>query len=91
MPSSAGYKRNYTQEYSTAKDRGEIGTGGDSGNALRHKARRAMVKKGMVRKGQDVDHSKPISKGGSNSNGNLRAKSVSENRGFPRNPDGSMK
>lgn len=91
MPSSKNYARDYNQEYSTAKGRGEVGTGSESGNAKRHKARRLMVKKGMVKKGQDVDHSRPLSKGGSNADTNLRAKSVSANRGFPRNADGSMK
>jgi hypothetical protein len=92
MPSSPDYKRDYDTEYKTAKGRGEVGTGGDSGNAKRHKARRIMLKKGMVKKGQDVDHKKPISKGGGNSGaGQLRAQSPAANRGFPRNPDGSMK
>ncbi len=91
MPSSPGYKRNYDQEYKTAKARGEVGTGSDSGSAKRHKLRRKMLKLGLVRKGQDVDHKKPLSKGGSNSVKNARATSPSANRGFPRRKDGSMK
>lgn len=91
MPSSPGYKRNYEQEYRTAKKRGEIGTGSDSGNAKRHRLRRKMLKLGLVKKGQDVDHKKPLSKGGGNSVKNARAASPSANRGFPRNKDGSMK
>lgn len=91
MASSPNYVRDYSKEYSTAKSRGEVGTGSGSGNARRHRARRVMLNKGMVSKGQDVDHKHPISKGGSNSTSNLRAKTPSKNRGFPRNPDGSMK
>lgn len=91
MPSSPGYKRDYKQEYKTAKARGEIGTGSDSGNAKRHRLRRKALKLGMVKKGQDLDHKKPLSKGGANSLKNARAVSPSANRGFPRNRDGSMK
>ena len=91
MPSSPGYKRDYDQEYRTAKRRGEVGTGSDSDNAKRQRLRRKMLKLGLVRKGQDVDHKRPLSKGGSNSVRNARATSPSANRGFPRNRDGSMK
>lgn len=91
MPSSKGYVRDYKQEYRTAKKRGEVGTGSDSGSAKRHRLRRKMLKLGLVRKGQDVDHKRPLSKGGSNSVKNARATSPSANRGFPRKRDGSMK
>jgi 5-methylcytosine-specific restriction endonuclease McrA len=91
MPSSENYKRNYKQEYKTAKERGEIGTGSDSGNAKRHRLRRKALKLGMVKPGQDLDHKKPLSKGGSNTLKNAEAKHPSKNRSFPRNPDGSMK
>jgi len=50
-----------------------------------------MIKAGMVKKGQDVDHKKPLSKGGSNNETNLRAVSEHTNRSFPRKPNGSMK
>lgn len=52
-----------------------------------------MMEAGKVRKGdgKDVDHKKPLSKGGSNSTSNLRVRSASSNRSFPRNRDGSMK
>lgn len=91
MPSSENYVRDYAQEYKTAKRRGEIGTGPDSGNAKRHKARRKMLKLGLVKKGQDVDHKKMISKGGGNGRANLRATTPGANRSFPRNKDGSAK
>jgi len=61
--------------------------------AQRNAARREMEKEGKVKKGdgKDVDHKKPISKGGKNGKGNLRVKDASENRSFKRNKDGSMK
>lgn len=93
MPSSPGYRRNYAQEYKTAKARGEVGTGGNSDNAKRLKLRRQLVKEGRVHKGdgKDVDHKVPLSKGGSNSTSNARVRSPGTNRSFPRNSDGSMK
>lgn len=86
MPSSPGYKRDYKTEVATAKARGE-----QVDNAKRKAARRSMVKKGLVKPGQDVDHKNPLSKGGSNADGNLRARAPGTNRSFPRNPDGSVK
>jgi hypothetical protein len=90
MPSSPNYKRDYTEEYKTAKARGENGTGHDSGSAERHRLRRKALKLGLVRKGQDVDHTRALSKGGANTIANARARSPHDNRSFPRNPDGSM-
>lgn len=45
-------------------------------------ARRELTKEGKVSKGdrKDVDHIKPVSKGGTNSRSNLRAISSSANR-----------
>ena len=61
--------------------------------AMRNAARREAERKGLVRKGdgKDIDHKQPISKGGTNNKGNLRAVPASQNRSFPRNSDGSMK
>lgn len=61
--------------------------------ALQNKARREMMKKGLVKKGdnQDVDHKTPLSKGGSDSTANLRVVPSSQNRSFSRNGDGSLK
>lgn len=91
MPSSKNYVRDYKQEYKTAKSRGEVGTGSDSGNAKRHALRRKALKLGMVKKGQDLDHKKALSKGGSNTLKNARPATPHNNRSFPRNSDGSMK
>ena len=61
--------------------------------AERNKARRIMERAGVVHKGdgKDVDHKKPLSKGGTTIISNLRAKPASSNRSFKRNPDSSMK
>lgn len=90
MPSSPGYVRDIPQEEKTAKARGEQGTGHDSKNAERKRARRAALKKGMVKPGQDWDHRKALSQGGSNKLSNGRPETPHDNRSFPRRPDGSM-
>lgn len=90
MPSSEGYVRDYDQEYKTQKARGEVG-GSDSPNSKRKRLRRKALKLGMVKPGQDLDHKKPLSKGGSNTLKNARAASPSKNRSFARNKDGSIK
>lgn len=50
-----------------------------------------MDAKGVDRTGKDIDHKRPLSKGGTNGDGNLRLVSPSTNRSFARNPDGSVK
>ena len=57
MPSSPNYVRDYKQEHKTAVQRGDY-----ANKLIRGKARRLMIKKGLVKKGQDVDHKKPLSK-----------------------------
>ena len=59
----------------------------------RNAARRAMVQAGKVHKGdgKDVDHKKPIAKGGGNAPSNLRVRSKSANRSFKRNSKAGMK
>jgi 5-methylcytosine-specific restriction endonuclease McrA len=49
--------------------------------------------KGLAHKGdgKDVDHKTPLSKGGTNSEKNLRVVNRSKNRSFSRNKDGSLK
>ena len=89
MPSSPTYKRDYAQEKKTSDARGE-----KVKRAARNRARRIMVKKGMVKPGdgKDVDHKVALSKGGApTALSNLRVRDDNANRSFPRNPDGSMK
>lgn len=61
--------------------------------AARNAARSALEKQGRVSKGdgRDVDHKKPLSKGGSNSASNLRVQSASRNRSYKRNKSGGIK
>lgn len=86
MPSSPNYVRDYKQEEKTSHARGE-----KPKTVARNKARRLMLKKGLVKPGQDVDHRVPLSKGGSTAESNLRAVNAHANRSYKRNPDGSMK
>lgn len=61
--------------------------------AQRNKARRMLEREGVVHKGdgKDVDHKKPLSKGGTTTRSNLRAISASKNRSVKRNKDSSLK
>jgi 5-methylcytosine-specific restriction endonuclease McrA len=70
--------RNYKQEYADYH-----GTSTQKKNrAARNGARAEMAKVGKVSKGdgKEVDHKKPLSKGGSVSKGNLRVVSKAVNR-----------
>lgn len=57
----------------------------------RQKARRAMDAKGVDRAGKDIDHTIPLSKGGTNAPSNLKLKKPSANRSFSRNSDHTVK
>jgi hypothetical protein len=74
MPSSKNYKRDYKQEYKTAKDRGE-----HPDRMERQRARREYDKKGIDRAGKDVSHVKMLKNGGSNKDG-TRLEAPSKNR-----------
>jgi len=78
--------RPYKKEYAQQVARGEHPLRMD-----RQKARRAMDAKGINRTGKDIDHKKPLSKGGSNSMSNLILKNPSVNRSYKRNSDHSVK
>jgi len=78
--------RPYKKEYQQQRERKETPF-----RMERQKARRAMDAKGIDRKGKDIDHTTPLSKGGTNSPSNLHLESVHSNRSFSRNSDGSVK
>lgn len=61
--------------------------------AQRNKARHMMEEAGLVHKGdgKDVDHKQPLSKGGATKRSNLRVKTASDNRSFPRKSDHGVK
>lgn len=82
MPSGKNYVRDYAQERRTAKKRGETGVGAKSGDAMRHKARRKVIKavgKAAVA-GKDVDHKTKLKNGGGNGVKNLRVRARAANR-----------
>lgn len=88
MPSSKNYVRDYKQERATLVDRGE-----HIDDRKRKKARRLATKLGMVhpKDGKDLDHKKPLSRGGSNNPKNFRVQTPSQNRSFPRTSSGAIK
>jgi len=61
--------------------------------AQRNKARRMLEAEGVVSKGdgKDVDHKKPLSKGGTTTRKNLTVKTASANRSYARKSDHSIK
>lgn len=79
------YKREYEEYHSDDKQKKR--------RAKRNSARRELEKEGVVRKGdgKDVNHKKPLSKGGGNSRSNLEVTSKSKNRSFARTKNGKMK
>jgi|TARA_R110000824_G_scaffold368371_3_gene557671 5-methylcytosine-specific restriction endonuclease McrA len=79
-------KRPYKKEYQQEKARKE-----KKARAARARARYALDKDGVDRKGKDIDHKKPLSKGGSNKRSNLRLVKPSSNRSFSRNSDHTVK
>ena len=89
MPYKNKADRNYRTEYDNYQGTEEQ----KKRRAERNAARAKLMKAGKVSKGdgKDVDHSKPLSKGGSNSVSNLRVKTKSANRSFKRNSDNSVK
>lgn len=88
MPYMTNGKRDYKKQQaydgkpSVMKDR-----------AKRNGARRMLESEGKVSKGdgKDIDHKKPLSKGGGNGKSNLRVTSKTSNRSFPRKKNGAMK
>jgi hypothetical protein len=78
--------RPYKKEYQQQLARGE-----HEDRMERQRARREMDKKGIDRKGKDIDHIVALSKGGTNAPSNLRLVKPSKNRSFARNKDSSMK
>ena len=82
-------KRNYALEYKNYHSKPEQIKKRDARNA----ARAVLAKEGKVKKGdgQDVDHARPIAKGGTNARSNLRVVPKSENRSFARTKSAGMK
>jgi 5-methylcytosine-specific restriction endonuclease McrA len=79
-------KRPYKKEYQQQLARGEA-----PARRARERARDLYDREGIDRKGKDIDHKVPLSKGGSAGKSNLRLKTPSQNRSFTRNSDHTVK
>tara|TARA_R110000737_G_scaffold73681_1_gene102551 strand:+ start:2606 stop:2911 length:306 start_codon:yes stop_codon:yes gene_type:complete len=81
--------RDYKRENKVTKSKPE----NIAKRVARNKARREAIRKGRVSvgDGKELDHIKPISKGGSNKKSNIRITTKSQNSSFDRNPDKSVK
>lgn len=88
MPRMKNGKRDYSQQrqYNASPE-------ATAKRVANNAARRAAIKAGKARVGDntDVDHKKPLSKGGSNAPSNLQVVSRSKNRSFARNSDSTLK
>lgn len=71
-------KRNYRREYDNYQGRPEQIRNRSERNKARRKMEKVVGKEAL--KGKDVDHKRPISKGGSNNLSNLQVTSVRYNR-----------
>ena len=71
--------RNYKKEYQRDLETGKSGK--DSAQHERQRARRMYDKLGIDRSGKDIDHVKPLRKGGKSTKGNLRLRGKSSNQG----------
>lgn len=88
MPFMKNGKRDYKRENELYNSKPEQ----KKKRAARNAARATMMKAGKVQKGDnlDVDHSKALSKGGTNSPSNLVAISLAANRSFKRDSKSRM-
>lgn len=68
-------KRNYKHAYKLQKASGET-----TDQIERQRARRMYDKAGVERTGKDIDHIKPLRKGGKSTKGNLRLRSKRSNQ-----------
>ena len=89
MPYMTNGKRDYKKENEKYNSKPEIRQARSERTVLRRQANAAgITKKGD---GKDLDHVKPLSKGGANTLANTRVTSASANRSFSRNADGSLR
>lgn len=90
MPFQTNGKRDYKKELNWEKTSKPKRV---KDRASRNKARAMLAGEGKVKKGdgKDINHKKPLSKGGTTTRANLEVTSKKKNRSFPRKKDGSMK
>jgi len=81
--------RDYKKEYDSYHAKPEQ----IKNRAQRNKARGMLESEGVVHKGdgKDVDHKRPLSKGGTTTRSNIVAKPKSANRSFKRTSTGAVK
>ena len=89
MPYMTNGKRDYKKERAKYHSKPEQ----MANNRKRKQARRDMEEAGVVHTfdGKDVDHKKPLKRGGSNSRSNLRVQSASKNRSVSKTSKNRMK
>jgi hypothetical protein len=89
MPYMTNGKRDYKKEYAKYAGKPDAIKARSERTTLRRQANAA----GVTHKGdgKDLDHIKPLSKGGANKLSNTRVVSQNANRSFSRNADGSLK
>ena len=89
MPYQKNGVRNYKKEYAAYHSKPEQRANRSERTVARNKANA----EGITHKGDgtNLDHIKPLSKGGTNARSNLRVVSESKNKSFSRNKDGSLK
>lgn len=84
--------RPYKKEYQKQKERKHERLRRNARERARYEADNpGKDGKTVNRKGKDIDHIKPLSKGGTNGGNNIRLVSASENRSFHRNSDHTVK
>lgn len=88
-PKTGKSVRDYGREYAKYHSKPEQIKNRSERTTLRREANA----KGITHKGdgKDLDHVKPLSKGGANKLSNTRVVSEHQNRSFSRNADGSLK
>lgn len=89
MPYMTNGKRDYKKENRLYNSKPEQIKARTERTTLRRQSNAAGTT--HVGDGKDIDHIKPLSKGGANTKGNSRVVSEAANRSFSRNADGSLK
>jgi len=89
MPFMKSGKRDYKRENLLYNSKPEQRKARSERTVLRNKANATgLMSKGD---GKDLDHIKPLSRGGANTLSNARVATKAANRSFSRNSDGSLK
>ena len=87
------YMKNGKRDYKTENRKYNSRPANVKKRMARNNARAELAREGKVKKGdgKDVDHKRPLSKGGGNGRSNLRVLSAHRNRAFARTRTGKMR